>query len=344
MKGFFVSSLSVTLLLCVLAIQATAQRRPAGTVEQPLDAPGIKHLLYGDFKIDDSKVSGRKPENFQVILYNISGSVVGRQSIANNGRYSFNNVPSGEYNVVVENNGAEVTRVWVRLTGFVRGEFRRDIELEWRDNSFATGTKNSAVVSVTDYYERKPANQSLFDKSQEAIGKNDLKQAATLLNQLVSADAKDYQAWTALGLVHSIQDKKGEAEKAFRNALTEKPDYFMALLNLGKLQLMQKSFDGAIETLTKAVETDPKSAEANFLLGEAYLQIKKGSKAVGYLYEAIKLDPVGKAEAHLRLATLYRGAGLKDRAVAEYEQFLAKKPDHPDKAKIQQYISENKPK
>jgi Tfp pilus assembly protein PilF len=245
---------------------------------------------------------------------------------------------------VVEMDGAEVTRIWVRLTGFVRGEFRRDIELEWRGNPSATGTKDSAVVSVADYYERKPANQSLFDKSQEAIKKNDLKQAATLLNQLVSADAKDYQAWTALGLVHSIQEKNGDAEKAFRNALAEKPTSFMALLNLGKLQLRQKNFDGAVETLTKAVETDPKSADANFLLGEAYLQIKKGSKAVGYLNEAIRLDPMGKAEAHLRLATLYRGAGLKDRAVAEYEQFLAKRPDHPDKAKIQQYILENKPK
>jgi tetratricopeptide (TPR) repeat protein len=240
--------------------------------------------------------------------------------------------------------GAEVARQQIRLSGAVRGEHRRDIELEWRGKPSAVGKSNTTVISIADFYERKPANQSLFDKSQEAISKNDLKQAATLLNQLVGVDAKDYQAWTALGLVHSIQDKKGDAEKAFRNALAEKPDYFLALFNLGKLQMIQKNFDGAIETLTKAVETDPRSADANFLLGESYLQIKKGSKAVGYLNEAIKLDPKGKAEAHLRLATLYRGAGLKDRAVAEYEQFLAKKPDHPDKAKIQQYISENKPK
>lgn len=309
-----------------------------------MDPAGVKHLLYGDFKIGDSKSSGAKPENFQVVLYTISGNVVARQSVTNNGRYSFNNIPNGEYNLVVEMEGAEVTRMQVRLSGFVKGEHRRDIELEWRGAPSAPAKNNPAVISIGDHYERNPANQSLFDKSQEAIKKNDLKQAATLLNQLISADAKDYQAWTALGLVHSIQDKKGDAEKAFRNALAEKPAYFMALLNLGKLQVIQKSFDNAIETLTKAVETDPKSADANFLLGEAYLQIKKGSKAVGYLNEAIKLDPVGKAEAHLRLATLYRGAGLKDRAVAEYEQFLMKKPDHPDKAKIQQYISENKPK
>ena len=48
------------------------------------------------------------------------------------------------------------------------------------------------------------------------------------------------------------------------------------------------------------------------------------------------------AEAHLRLAALYHGAGLKDKAAAEYEQFLKKKPDYPDRKKLEQYIVQNK--
>jgi Tfp pilus assembly protein PilF len=90
------------------------------------------------------------------------------------------------------------------------------------------------------------------------------------------------------------------------------------------------------------VQVHPGSSDAQYLLGESYLQIKKGSKAVGYLNEAIRLDPIGKADAHLRLAALYNGAGMKDRAAAEYEQFLAKKPDYADKKKLEQYIKDNK--
>jgi Tfp pilus assembly protein PilF len=75
------------------------------------------------------------------------------------------------------------------------------------------------------------------------------------------------------------------------------------------------------------------------LLGEAYLQIKKGSKAVPYLTEAAKL---GKADAHLRLATLYNAVGLKDKAALEYEEFLKKRPDYKDRKALEQYISENK--
>ena len=113
-------------------------------------------------------------------------------------------------------------------------------------------------------------------------------------------------------------------------------------MNLGKLRMAEKNYDAAIEIFSKAVSAQPGSADANHFLGEAYLQIKKGSKAVGYLNEAIRLDPKGKAEVHLRLAALYNGAGMKDKAVIEYEHFLAKKPDYPGKKKIEQYISENK--
>lgn len=75
------------------------------------------------------------------------------------------------------------------------------------------------------------------------------------------------------------------------------------------------------------------------MLGEAYLQIKKGSKAVPYLTEAAKL---GKPDAHLRLAALYNGAGMKDKAAQEYEQFLKERPDYKDRKALEQYISENK--
>lgn len=82
----------------------------------------------------------------------------------------------------------------------------------------------------------------------------------------------------------------------------------------------------------------------NHLLGEALLQGRKGSMAVGYLNKAIELDPVGKAELHLRIAALYNAAGYKDMASAEYKKFLEKVKDHPDRKKLEQYIKDNPPK
>jgi tetratricopeptide (TPR) repeat protein len=113
-------------------------------------------------------------------------------------------------------------------------------------------------------------------------------------------------------------------------------------MNLGRLRVAQKKYEEALRPLTLALEVKPASAILNFLLGEAYLQVKKGSKAVVHFYEALKLDPTGMAEAHLRLAALYNGAGMKDKAAAEYEQFLKKKPNYTDRKRLEQYIALNK--
>jgi tetratricopeptide (TPR) repeat protein len=324
----------VWLALLALSLSSSAVTGIGGASINDFDhqgrGSGGGSTVFGDFKVDDSKVSGPKPETFTIILYTPAHVVVGRDTVANRGRYRFLNVPNGEYYIVVEADNVEVARIAIQLQQMQKSDVRRDIELEWRGNP-AAGEPKTGRATVAAGYNRAAANQTLFDKAQE-----------TFLNQIVSADAKDFEAWTELGTLYFKQEKLGEAEKAYLRSLTERPNSLLTLLNLGKLRISQKNFDGAIESLGKAVEVEPQSADANFFLGEAYLQVKKGSKAVGYLTEAIRLDPLGKAEAHLRLAALYRAAGVKDKAVAEYEQFLAKKPDHPEKKMIQQYISENK--
>lgn len=340
------SMVTLALLLLILPLvdvfaQKPIRPTPSSSVS---DSTSAAHTIFGDLKVDESKVAGIKPATFQIVLYTLTGQPIGRQSASNNGRYYFHNVPNGDYAIVVESEGAEVARIPLRIEASVKTEFRQNIELEWRGKNIEEKPAKPGTISASNVYSRSNENQKLFDKAQEAIAKMDNKQAVTLLDKIVKADANDYQAWASLGAVYSSENKHGESEKAFRRALAAKPDFKMAILNLGRAQMAQKNFEGAIETLTKAVEADPKSAEANFLLGESYLQIKKGSKAVGYLNESVKLDPIGMADAHLRLGALYRAAGMKDKAVAEFEQFLAKRPDYPDKERLRQYISENKSK
>ena len=162
-----------------------------------------------------------------------------------------------------------------------------------------------------------------------------------MFGQVVADDAHDYQAWTELGTARLFHGDADGAEKAYQTAAEAKPSFAPALVNLGRLRVKLKRFDAAVEVLTKAVALPSPSADAHFLLGESYLQLKKGSKAVPHLEEAARL---GRADAHLRLATLYNAVGLKDRAADQYEQYLAKKPDSPDRKKLEDYIKENKKK
>ncbi|HEV7902828.1 MAG TPA: tetratricopeptide repeat protein [Pyrinomonadaceae bacterium] len=298
--------------------------------------------LYGDLRIEEKKGDDLKPLSFDIILYFLDGRVVGRQKISNGGRYRFLNVRPNEYDLVLELDNQEVARMRISVgAAGPGGDFRRDIELEWKERPSSGAPARKQTVSAADFYQRTQANQSIFVKAQEAMDQKKHDQAVALLRQIVEADAQDFQAWTELGTAYLLQKKHGDAEKAYLRAIEVRPAFALAPLNLGRLLALQKNYDAAIPQLTRAVELQPENAEANLLLGEAYLQIKKGSKAVGYLNTAARL---GRSEAHLLLATLYHAAGFKDKAAAEYEQFLVKEPNHHDKKKFQSYISENKKK
>lgn len=299
---------------------------------------GAGHTLYGDLTVDEGQVEGLKPMSFDIILYTDGGRVVGRQTVTSKGRYRFTSVPNGNYDVVVELENQEVARLHFSLSSSFKNDFRQDIALKWQTSRINPTGEKAKVISAADTYVRPQTNIALFERSAAAMDKKNYEQAIAFLRQIVETDPNDFLSWTELGTAYLGKENSSEAEKAYVKALELRPKFFLALMNLGRLRIAEKNYDGAVDILTRAVTLKSDSGDANYFLGEAYLQIKKGSKAVAYLNEAVRL---GKPEAHLRLAALYDGAGLKDRAATEYDQFLKKKPDYVDRKKLEKYIAEN---
>lgn len=301
---------------------------------------GGGHMLYGDFKVDESKATGAKPLSFDVILYTSGGDIVGRQTVGNNSRYRFMDVPNGEYELVVEVENSEIARIPLMLNESFKTDIRKDIEFEWRENPGAKRPK--ATTTSADAYRRSSNNTQRLAKAETAIDEKNYSEALALLLQILNEDGNDYQVWTELGTVYLLQQDLGKAEGAYERAGEVNNSFFPSFFNLGKLRMGQKRYDAAIEPLVQSVKLKPGSAPANYLLGEACLQIKRGSNAVKFLNEALRLDPIGMAQAHLRLAVLYNAAGMKNKAAEEYEAFLKKKPDYPARKVLEQYISQNK--
>ena len=325
------------LFLCVLLLFSHAQSSMAQRGIPRSNASGF--TVFGDLDVSGEELKESKPMTFDLLLYTRSGVLLDRQKVGSKGRYRFINVPQGDFDLVIEFENSEVARTQVRLVG-PPTDFRQDLALQWRASPSAKA--KAATISAEDAYDRRAPNQALFEKAQEAFDKKEYDRAVARLMQVVGDDSQDFQAWSELGTVYLVQNNLIAAEKAYQRATEIRPTFFRGLLNLGRVRLLQKNFDGATSALNQALTVRPTSAEANYFLGDAYLQIKKGSKAVSYLYEALRLDPIGMAEAHLRLATLYNGAGLKAKAAAEYEAFLKKKPAYPDRKKLEQYIAANK--
>lgn len=302
---------------------------------------GTGFTLFGDVEVSGSENSDAKAAIFDLLLYTRSGVVIDRQKVGSKGRYRFLNVPAGDYELVFEFENSEVARLPIRLVG-VPTDFRQDVTMEWKSGPSNRKSGKPGVISVEDTYERKPANQNRFEKAQVAIDNKDHDKALVLLQQIVADDPQDFQAWADLGTVYLAKKNLTEAETSYLHATEVRPTFFLAFLNLGRVRSMEKNYDSAVTALQQALALRPKSADANYFLGEAYLQIKKGSLAVGYLNEALKIDPVGMADAHLRLAALYNAVGMKGKAAAEYEEFLKKKPDYSDAKKLKDYIEANK--
>lgn len=325
------------LLFCIIisaAVSSFAQRDPG------LNGRSGGKALYGEVAVEGEQLNNGKPVKVDLILYTESRNVVERNTVSGNSRYRFNNIPQGVYELVAEVEGVELARVRVDLRSPLVDDVKQDLMFAWS----ATGARPSKAdtVSAADKYERNSANAALFTKVDRALDTQNYDEATKLLNTIVKSDPKDFQAWTQLGNLHLLQSKFADAENNYFHAIDLHSDYFPALLNLGRAEIGLKQYEIAVDVLNRALKLRPKSADANFLLGESHLQLKKGSIAVGYLNEALRLDPKGMAEAHLRLGLLYNAAGMKDKAVAEYEAFLKQRPDYQDRKQLEEYISTNK--
>jgi TolA-binding protein len=308
----------------------------------PVGGSGGQHEIYGEFKVDESKAGGKVPGSFVLVLMTDTGKVVERQSAMHNARFRFFGLRNGNYEIVIESAGMPIGRIPVQIISSRKVEVKQDITLEWDAASAAKANSKAGTVSAADYYERTSANRDLFEKASGAIKKKKYEDAAALLQQIVDADEKDHVAWAYLGSANNALGKAADSERCYVRALALRPDLLAAAVNLGRLYVIGKNFSKAVEVLKLAVEKHPESPDAHFLLGEADIQTGQYDDAAIQLREALRLDPKGKAEAHLRLAMLMDASGKKDKAAAELEQFIAKQPGHPNREKFEEYIRQNK--
>ncbi len=320
----------VTLLLVFIAIQLSASSAKA---------QGL--VIFGDVRVLGEN-NAVVPKEVTLILRRVPDGEVSRQTVSSRGRYRFSSLREGEYEILAEAEGKEIGRLsQIRIGSgtLSNSPYGYQNDLEFRLRGVGSQPAGGGVITAADVYDRPESTRALFVKAEEAVAKKKFDQAATLLKQIVETDQADFQAWTALGTVYFAQEKFKDAEEAYQHAIAARPTSPRAQFNLGRLLSSQKKFAEAIDPLTKAVELQPTSGDANMLIGEAYLQVKKGSKAIPYLNEAAKH---GRPDAHLRLGWLYNAAGLKDKAALEYEEYLKKNPEYPERNKLKEYITANK--
>lgn len=265
------------------------------------------------------------------------GRLVGRYPTSTAGAFSIPDVPREGSTIIVEVDQTEVANR--QIVPSPASMIFQDFIIPWAQVERAR--VKGEIVSAAKLYKRTEENQRRFTNAEELIRGKKYKNAASELESIVAADRKDLYALLFLGNARFLAEDFPGAEKAYSAVLELDPSINLARVTLGKVFVFEKNYEKAVEVLIVAVQAEPASPDANHYLGESYLLLKKGSKAVGYLNEAIRLAPEEKAELHLRLAALYDGAGLKLKAAEEYKLFLNKVPEFHKRKDLEKYINEN---
>ncbi len=332
-----VISLSAAVLLCGVAIHAQADDMCREFGETPSRESGRDNRLvpfvYGRVVLKGARPEGKQPRITAV--YSDSLQPATRQVIGRTGNYCFQKRGTGG-TLVIEVDGVEAARKSVFDVTNTRQ--REDFDI------FPPGTEAGAQPGVVNAKFARPPNEKtadLYRKTAEAERENDTKRAIGFVRAIVAADPEDFIAWSKLGTLYIDQQDLAEAETAFRRSFALRSDYTPAILNLGIVSALKGDVAAAIDFFERAVVADSSYARAYRLLGEAYLQARRGNDGLAALDEALRLDPVGMAECHLLKARLYDLAGARKLAAAEYKVFLLKVPNHSDKKKLEKYIKDN---
>lgn len=241
------------------------------------------------------------------------------------------------------------------VEGLLRKNDRSELHNLLGDIEEASGRMVEAVREYEKAARSDPTEKNVFDLGTELLNHGGFGQAIQIFEFGVGKYQASARMRVGLGIAYYSLSRYADAVESLCKAVDLDPHDTRALEFLGQmrdvapelaedvrrrlarfaelypdnaaanyyyaLSLQGAGNDAAIEALLlKAIALDSRFAEAHFQLGVFYQQKAEPIKAIREFQAAVKLRPGLKA-AHYRLAGLYQGEGLRERAQRELEIF-----------------------
>ena len=125
-------------------------------------------------------------------------------------------------------------------------------------------------------------------------------EAKNWLNKALQSNPQNYRAWYQSALLDAGSDPAA-ALSAYEKTIAIQPNFSAGQRELGMLLFQQKNYAAAAPYLEKAIKLGLEDARLHNFLGICYNRTNRTLKAVREFQRAIELDPK-LAEAHLNLA------------------------------------------
>ncbi|MDE2660346.1 MAG: tetratricopeptide repeat protein [Acidobacteriota bacterium] len=133
-------------------------------------------------------------------------------------------------------------------------------------------------------------------------------------------------ALSDLGRLHFLNGDVERAVGFFNRAIAARPELPQAHHNLGTVRLAQRNRERAEAHFRRALEEWPEFAEAHYGLGEALEARGESEDALRHYRRAASVKP-DFALAHFRLGNLLANGGDEEASISHYEAALAAAPD-----------------
>ena len=154
--------------------------------------------------------------------------------------------------------------------------------------------------------------------------RGDHQQALEFLQRALVLAAHDASYHYNLGLVYQNLGSTNEAKECYRRAMSLQPNYFEALINMGKM-LVGTEPGEAIACYRQAVRIAPHMPEIQVELGNALLRSGRFDEALAAYRQALALRP-DFAAAHTALGIALMDHGRSNEAIEHFHKALQLEP------------------
>jgi tetratricopeptide (TPR) repeat protein len=132
---------------------------------------------------------------------------------------------------------------------------------------------------------------------------------------------------TNLSIVYTKQNKLVQASELVQKALEKDSTEPLYWLQSGVVQLKLGDYNGALISLTRALEKNPSLAEGHNNLGGTLKELNRLDDALASYDRAVSLDP-GYAEAHNNRGNALKELNRLDEALVSYDKAISLKPGY----------------
>lgn len=260
--------------------------------------------------------SGLPAGRIPIKLERFGGGLVDQIDTDSTGRFRFASLQRGYYKVIVN------------VPGFRPVQQDADLQVVFRAYLvFELSSENSGAVALIDVIDaRAPveAREELV-RGRTALGKKSYEESVGHLAKAIAVYPDFYEAHLLLGTALMDQREWKKAETTFQRAVELKPASAAGTLSLGEVYWRQKRYDEAEKTLLAGLKLDDKSWHGHFTLSRLYWDLGNIAKAGPAIGRTLQLKP-DFAEAHLLAGNILLKINQRERALAEYQEYLKLEP------------------